>query len=171
MTLCLAPPSSDDLAEAGRWRLDDDVRLGLRTARMRSGPEQQAFFEALSRSDSPHRYWSVYDGYPSAQEGGTFRAFVGLTDINWEAGYAEISLLTDGSGGVGGEAVRLVLAEAFGRLRLRYVFGECYEHNPAWGFWKRMLSDHQGGSVRVPGRKWWNGALHGAHIFWFAAEP
>jgi hypothetical protein len=126
---------------------------------------QEGFYrDVICNRDAPHRYWSAY---PPA--GGSLVAFCGLTDIDWIAGHGEISLIAgpDAPKGTGAECVRLVLREAFERLRLVHVFGECYEHNEAVGFWEKMVERHGGGSVRVPGRKLWGGKLHGALLFWF----
>lgn len=163
--LRLGAPSLADCEAVCGWREREDVRLGLRTGRMLTEEEQEHFYcGVVSNRSSPHRYWSVYS------EGDEVVAFAGLTDINWEAGYGEISLIAapTSPNGTGRECVSLVLVEAFERMRLLHVFGECYEHNPAVGFWQKMVEEFGGAHVMIPGRKWWDGELHGALLFWFA---
>jgi len=172
-TYVLRAPIPENMSLVNNWRATSDVRLGLRTPYMLTHEMQQQFYESvICDRNAAHRYWSVYEDH-----GGSMKAFVGLTDISWENGHAEISLLVDplASGkGVGREAVRLVLEEAFERMRLVTVFGECYEHNPAWAFWKRMLERFtecaDESRALVPGRKMWGGELHGGWIFWFTAH-
>lgn len=161
-------PTLADCIAVGEWRQDEDVRLGLRTNLMLTDHNQARFWEDVaSNPRSPHRYWAVYDG-------GSFVAFTGLTDLDWQAGNGEISLLVNPNltgQGYGESVVALVLREAFERMRLRHVFGECYDHNPAIGFWRRMLAEHGGDSTWIPGRKFWGGELHGAMVFWFGGQP
>lgn len=164
--LQLRAPTLEDCQAVGTWRQADEVRPGLRTTHLRTQFEQRRFYElTVSNPSSGHRYWSVYAGEELV-------AFTGLTNLDWEAGHAEISLLVgpNALSGTGGTVVGLVLREAFERMRLLHVFGECYAHNPAWGFWLKMLWRHnESGYVSVPGRKWWDGGLNGAYLFWFCA--
>jgi len=66
--------------------------------------------------------------------------------------------------------VRLVLVEAFERMRLATVFGECYACNPAEGFWRRQIALYSGDGVTVPRRKFWDGQLWDSWLFWFTVE-
>ncbi|HYM24450.1 MAG TPA: GNAT family protein, partial [Vicinamibacterales bacterium] len=100
-------------------------------------------------------------------------ACVGLTDIQWENGLAEISLIVDperAKCGHGAAAVKLVLAEAFDRLRLETVFGEVYSCNPATDFWIKVTEPYGAVAVRLPRRKFWNGQLFDSLYFSIARE-
>lgn len=160
----------EDCEEARRWRNTDDVRKGFRTPYVLTEDMQKRFYEqVVSDPTAPHRFWAVR----GKLRGDDLRAVTGLTYIEWENGLAEISLLvnpaTQGKG-VGSEVVRLVLREAFERLRLLTVTGEVYMHNPAVDFWRiQLLRWPDAGSVVVPRRKWWDGQLHDSLWFWFAA--
>jgi GNAT superfamily N-acetyltransferase len=119
---------------------------------------QANFYDnVICSRESSHRYWAVHRDVDNS-----FVAMTGLTDIAWENGIAEISLLVDPAitkKGIGKETVGLVLAEAFGALRLLTVFGECYLNNDAVGFWESVVKDHGGSTTTLPRRKWWNGQL------------
>jgi hypothetical protein len=139
--------------------------MGLRTPFFLTREMQASFYEKVccDRS-SPHRYWAL------RAEDRLFVGMAGLTNIQWENGLAEISLLIDPDrSGIGRVAVDLILSEAFEQMRLHTVFGECYEHNPAMGFWKKMVEHHDGFSTRLPGRKYWGGGYRWSYYFSFDA--
>ena len=165
--MVLAALTAADVEAARQWRNDDSARLGLRTPYLLTEAMQRRFYEdVVSDRHSVHRYWAV-------RREGVLVAMAGITDLQWENGHGEISLVVDPARqgeGIGAGAVGLVLQEAFERMRLLTVFGECYVHNPALGFWRRMVERLGGGSVTVPRRKWWEGRLHDAMLFWFVAE-
>ena len=145
------------------WR--NKHREGLRTPGFTTDEQQAAFYrDVICNPTSPHRYWCVLG------RGGQFQAMVGLTYISWENGSAEISLITDGRGGVGQKAVRLVLEEAFYRMRLLTVYGEVYHANPAKEFWDKMVAGFHGAAVILPRRKFWDGHLHDSTYFYFKRE-
>ena len=184
MDLTLRAPTREDVEAVRKWRNDDGVRAGLRTPFLLTEEMQQDFYETIACNRfSPHRYWSFIAAGNREAHGTTIgtsslAAFGGLTDISWENGHAEISLIVDpraAGKGIGSEAVKLILREAFNRLRLATVFGEVYHCNPAHGFWTRMMEEAR---TRVPGtanyvviprRKFWDGKLHDATVFWFVA--
>lgn len=179
MALILRAPTLKDCEIAREWRNTEDARLGLRTSHLLTEEMQAEFYRTvICDRRAPHRFWAVVGSVrsPDPVDMSIYRtlvAFGGLTDIQWENGWAEISLIVspDAQGrGVGGEAVDLILKEAFERMRLLTVGGECYEHNPAVTFWEKMVKLHCGGSVYVPGRKWWDGRLYGSMMFWFWAD-
>ena len=65
--------------------------------------------------------------------------------------------------------MKLILREAFERMRLLTVFGEVYHCNQAaLAFWDRIIGD-SGNIARVPRRKFWDGELHDSTLFWFTA--
>ena len=100
-------------------------------------------------------------------------AMVGLNPIQWENGCGELSLVVDpaeAGKGTGAAAVALVLAEAFDRLRLLTVHAECYESNPALGFWRKMAERWGAWETVYPRRKFWNGRLVDSVLFTFPEE-
>ena len=160
--------AASDCETVRHWRNAD--RMGLRTPYMLSQQMQADFYQrVVSDRRSPHRYYAVRD------DNGIMVAMVGLTDIEWENGHAEISLIVDPAQtghGIGAASVRLILEEAFHRMRLVTVFGEVYDHNPARAFWSKLLKLHSKPthSVKLPRRKFWDGQLHGSILFWFTTE-
>ena len=147
-----------DCEEARGWRHSADVRPGLRTAALLTQEMQREFYDTvICDRTAPHRYWAVRD------EEDALVGMAGLTNLQWENGLAEISLLVDPlrqARGVGQAVVELVLTEAFQRMRLETVVGECYLLNDkAVAFWKKVTEAHGGTTVLLPRRKWWDGRL------------
>ena len=169
--LHLGPMSLDAALLAHEWRSRADVRSGLRSPFMLTEELQEEWYHKVvcdRRADS--RWWAVSYGR------GDTLAVVGLTGIQPENGLAEISLLVNPEHlleGIGGESVHLVLAEAFDRMRLVTVFGECYLCNgDAVRFWEVQVAKH-GSQERlfyIPRRKFWDGRLWDALLFCFTAE-
>ena len=154
------------------WRNAAAARPGLRTPYPLTAEMQDDFYTTVvSNRRSPHRYWGIHRD--DALAGCTLVGMGGLTNIQWENGIAEISLLTSPSAagqGHGQRALGLLLEEAFDRMRLLTVFGECYESNPALGFWEKMVQVYRGDAARLPRRKWWAGRLWDAYYFTFTVE-
>lgn len=149
---------------ARQWRNTAAVRLGLRTPYMLTTKQQQDFYVGvISNRQAPHRYWAaILSEGPNA---GAYAGMIGITDIQWENGHGELSLLVnpalDGQG-IGAACVKALLYEGFRRLRLLTIVAECYAHNPAVGFWQKMAQDHKAETLRLPRRKFWDGELHDA---------
>jgi RimJ/RimL family protein N-acetyltransferase len=98
---------------------------------------------------------------------------VGLTNIDFVNGYAEISLIINPAlhkMGFGRIAVTLALGEAFNNLRLDTVIGEVYECNPAIHFWRKIVKERDGYSTRLPRRKWHDGMLWDSMYFSFSVN-
>jgi hypothetical protein len=94
----------------------------------------------------------------------------GLTNIEWENGQAEISLIIDPklhNKGHGEQAVQLLLEQAFDYLRLEVVYGECYECNPAIEFWKKMCKKYPSNVQWLNKGKFWNGRRYSTMYFDF----
>ena len=110
--------------------------------------------------NSPHRYWSVYDGLELV-------AFIGLCSISWENRHAEISLIVNPArrkDGVGRIALDMLLTEGFNRLNLNMIYGECYECNPNFKFWEACEPDHK---APMKNRKYCNGQYYDSLYFSF----
>lgn len=163
----LAALTLDDVQTVREWR--EGCREALRTPFLLTEPMQAAFYrDVICNPASPHRYFAIVDHDRLVAMGG-------MTRIEHENGLGEISLIVNPhptiGGGVGRASVALLLEEAFDRLRLLTVVGECYRCNDgAFGFWKKMVDEFQGASTELPRRKFWNGRLWDAYYFWWTAE-
>jgi len=169
----LIPLTRQNAEEVRTWRLDDDVRGGLRTPYGLTEIQQARFYDhVVSDQTAPHRYWGVQDGQTALEASRQFLplcAMVGLTNIIWESGNAEISLVVNPllrRMGYGWRAVDLVLREGFDNLRLHSIFGEVYHSNPtALPFWEGVCKAYRAHVTTLPARKFWAGAYHDATIF------
>lgn len=146
-----------DLAERVRgWRNKDLV--GLRTPYLLTEEMQARFYEDVVCSrTSQHRFWAVLQHQRPV-------GMVGLTNIIWENGTAEISLVVSPGKqgrGIGTAAVGLVLHEAFQSMRLHAVYGEVYACNSAYDFWvkaaRRFGARPDLDFARLTDRKFLNG--------------
>lgn len=142
------------------WRLRHQNRL--RTQNPRSFDHQIQFFKQCEEDASPHRFWSV-------DFEGTRVGLVGLTNLNWSAGTAEISVME-----VSTRFKKIVVAaglrQAFDVMRLEYVFGEVYECAD-WEWWRQTFGsawESDDACVYVPARKFYGGDLWGAYLFWWS---
>ncbi len=147
----------EDAGLISNWR--NDARSTLRTTGFCTIDSQEKFIENLD--PKVHRYYSFVDG-------GDLVAFGGLTCIQWENRIAEISLIVDPDqyrNGHGSDATDMILDEAFNKLNLKTVFGECYKSNPAHEFWFRLTEKYEGYTTILPNRKFWNGEYFGSLYF------
>lgn len=155
-------PISPDIAASQSSIIRMGMRESLRTASRAKSPEEQAAFFRRVTEDACSRYWSFTVDNASVGYGG-------LLDINWEAGYAEISLMC--ALDIRAQIVAAIMDEAFGTLGLNHVYGEVYECAD-WEWWRSWFGHSlwENQSRFVPGRKFWMGRLWGAHIFWMDRE-
>lgn len=180
MTLFLDALTRSDCELVRRWRNLEENRLHLRTPFVLTEEMQSRFYDDVVCSrTAPHRFWALRDtegarvqpgGYGDWETRPAFIGMAGLTDIDPTNGHAEISLILDPAKhgkGYGVMAVGLVLAEAFDRMRLESVRAECYETNPALGFWRKMADGHGAHSTTLPLRKFWGGRYHDALLVTF----
>lgn len=160
MSLRLDALTDDECGVVREWR--HAAMSGLRTPYFLTHEMQLDFYRTVvCNRAAPHRYYAIRDRL-------AFVGMGGLTNIQWENGLAEISLITDPKlSGYGEPSVRLLLDEAFHRLRLRTVFGECYRSNPAVGFWETMAQRLGAQTAELTDRKFWDGAYHNSFYFSF----
>jgi RimJ/RimL family protein N-acetyltransferase len=145
----------------------------LRTPYPLTGEQQEEFYRTrVCAREGPHRYWAIrgecnpVDG-PERHIAGVLVGMGGLTYIQWENRIAEISLILDPAQrgkGLGEQAVDLLLEQAFDRLGLKTVYGECYVCNESGiKFWLAVTNYYEmGGSGEtyfsyLPNRKFWAG--------------
>lgn len=167
MSVRLRPIVREDLPRFCAWRAA--ARSCLRTPFVLTLDQQIQWYEdVVCDRRATARYWAI--------EAVMFDAGVqlvgvgGLTDIEWENGRAEISLVLDPGQtrqGYGRAACDLLLAEAFDAMRLETVGAEVYQSNPALGFWEQMAETHHASRTTLPRRKFWGGAYHDAVYFSF----
>ena len=160
MGMQLKAPSRKDVEQVRRWR--NEALNTLRTPFRLTEEMQARFYEdAICNRQSNSRWWSFY-------EAGALVAFGGLTDIEWENGLAEISLIVRPDvqrSGYGRKAVSMIMAEGFGNMGLNTICGECYECNPAIEFWRKITEEGGGYCTMIPRRKLWQGQLYDALHF------
>lgn len=155
----LRPLYERQLPQLLDWRAK--VRETLRTTHLLSWEEHYAWYKTLHAPGSTTKYWEVVrtvippTGKKSVEEWSTLLvvAFVGLSHIDWPNRRAEINLIVDPEkprSGIGTEAVRLVLQEAFQYMNLLTVWGECYtENRTAAAFWEEIAEQYQGQTVSL----------------------
>lgn len=153
-----------------QWRNADPS--GLRTPYGLTHEQQEQFYrETVCNRRSDHRYYAIR-GIAAAGE--FLIGMGGLTNISWENGSTEISLIIDPAlhgKGCGQQAARLLVREAFDRLRLVTVVGECYGLNTrAVDFWQRLTEEYHGSVTWLPRRKWWDGRLWDSLYFTIARQ-
>jgi RimJ/RimL family protein N-acetyltransferase len=148
----LQPLTANDCETIRQWR--NENLIPWRTPYPLTDLMQDNFYKNIvSNPDSPHRYWAIYEHKQLIGMGG-------ITNIQWENSIGEITLLINPSlqhKGYGEKAVELLLDNAFNRLNLQTVFGECYESNPAATFWAEITEKYNGYRTSLPNRKYWDG--------------
>ncbi len=145
-----------------KWR--NDQLETLRTPYPLTLRQQNDFYEkVVCDRNSPHRYWAIKCFAVSKLLG-----MGGLTNIQWENGIAEISLIVNPQNRrqcVGEKVVELLLDQAFNHMRLQTVFGECYACNPAYKFWLKIVEKYDGYTTTLSKRKFWNGNHYASVYF------
>lgn len=154
----LETPTKEDCEIVRQWR-NQDIS-GLRTPYFLTKEQQENFYkDVINERSSRDRYWSIYDE-------DKFIGFGGITNIQWENSIGEISLIINPKyrdNGFGKESVELILDEAFNRMNLKTVFGECYMIDDKWKFWKSVLRTPY--VMNLPNRKYWNGKYYDSFYF------
>jgi len=174
--------SAEDCEKVRQWR--NKLPATLRTPYNLTYEQQQDFYKnIICNRDSKHRYFGIYIKKENKLIGKTYEdakyepvqtdepIFIGLggiTNIQWENGLGEISLIlgADWIGrGYGKQAVRLLLEKAFKDMRLNEIFGECYECNPNLKFWEKIIKEYNGYETELPSRKFYNGQYYNTLYF------
>lgn len=150
------------------WR--NEALETLRTPYPLTEEMQKIFYEdVVCDRNSPHRYWAIeLDKEPADLSNGLnqswFVGMGGITYIQWENSIGEISLIIKPDtrcGGIGKNAVDLLLDKAFNYLNLHTIFGEVYKSNvQGVKFWQSITAKYNGFTTALPNRKFWNGEFH-----------
>lgn len=156
--------TKEQVQQAREWRNAEPQFL--RTPHLITEQMQSEFFDrVINDRDSKHRYFAVISY-------GHFIGMGGLTNIEWENGTAEISLIINPEyrgKGKGTAAVELLLDEAFNKMRLYSVYGEVYECGNK-GFWETMAQKKCGYTTGLKHRKYYNGKMNDSMWFSFARK-
>ena len=168
----LGVPTLEDWELVRQWR--NECLESLRTPFPLTYEQQQEHYRnVVCNREARARWWTVLDEFPEV--GNAMVGAVGLENIEWENGRAEISLIVDPHlkrKGFGREAVKLVLEQAFNHLRLYSVYGECYDCSPAREFWQKIVESYSPHWDRTrPSVKYRNGEYHGSYLFTFFTPP
>jgi hypothetical protein len=157
----LRPLTMEDMHVIRRWR--HQVPETLRTPYMLTREMQEDYYRTvICDRRSATRYWAVADG-------DVLLGYGGIENIIWENRNGEISLLmapNERGKGLGAEAAELILEQAFYRLNLEHVYGECYMCGP-YLFWEKMVEKYAGSEVVLPRRKFWDGMYYDSYYFTF----
>ena len=154
--ITLRQPTDEECQLVRVWRNAPDVMPMLRTG-YKSEADQAAFYrDVICDPRSGHRYYAI-------EHDGQFVGLGGLTYLDEQESSPLAHQITLVMGpafrrqGYGLEAVKALLAEAFGPLRLDYVQGECYPEGPV-AFWRRCFESVVvcgGDRLDVDGRYTW----------------
>lgn len=148
-----------DVEEVRKWR-NEDISAFRTPYLLTQGMQQEFYDEVIANCDSKHRFWAVEDNL-------AFIGMAGLTNIQWENSIAEISLIIKPAVrnyGFGEQTVWLLLKQAFNRMNLKTVFGECYMCGPV-DFWKKIAGKYEAFTTGLPARKFWDGKYWGSFYF------
>jgi len=168
-----------DVLTRGQCQLVREWRNGepqfLRTPYMITEKMQDEFYDnVINNRDSKHRYFAIIEKGEFQNKNKTYNPdyFIGmggLTNIEWENGTAEISLIIAPEyrgQGKGKEAVDLLLDEAFKQMRLYTVYGEVYGCGNV-EFWEKMINDNGAYRTDLPDRKYYQGVVYSSVWFRF----
>lgn len=172
--MILEPLTRDDAEQVRLWRNSPEILPTLRTPKELTYDEQQQWYtDEIANRESKTRYWAIIESEGSSGNVYTcdriFYGYGGIEHIEWENRRGEISIMLDPERwgeGIGSEAVWEFLRRAFNRLNLDTVWGECYTNGP-WGFWEKMVAQHDGVAVMLPCKKYWDGEYYDAYYFTF----
>ena len=158
----LSTLTREQVQQVRKWR-NYELQF-LRTPYMITEKMQDNFYDnVINDRDSKHRYFAILDGC-------SFIGMGGLTNIEWENGTAEISLIINPKyrgKGHGLEAVDLLFDEGFHNMRLYSVFGEVYDCGNR-GFWEKVVKRYNGYKTNLVNRKFYNGLSYDS--MWFSVK-
>jgi RimJ/RimL family protein N-acetyltransferase len=165
--------TAGDCEKIRQWR--NQIPETLRTPFKNTYEQQLDFYtNVLCNKSSPHKYWGIFiNTEPSVKTSWQMNKLIGMggiTNIQWENGLGEISLILGAEftgKGFGNQALKLLLDMGFNQLRLNNIFGECYKCNKNIGFWKKQIAKYNATAVILPARKYYNGEYYDSLYFNF----
>ena len=138
------------------------------------GMQDKFFDEVIDNRDSKQRYFAINEIVECDkiihESEIIFIGMGGITNIEWENGCAEISLIINPEyrrQGKGKEAVDLLLIQAFSMMRLLSVYGEVYECGNI-KFWRKQLELHTHYQTKLVNRKYYDGKMYDS--LWFSFD-
>lgn len=150
-----------DVEQVRKWR-NRDIK-GYRTPFKLTQEQQEEFYmNVVSDRRANARYWAI-------RNVDILIGMIGLDNIQWENGCAEISIVLDpGERGknFGMTAIDMLLKEGFENLRLKTIYGECYECNEsAIGFWNKVIEKYSAYTTKLLNRKFVGGKHYDSLYF------
>lgn len=153
----------------------------LRTPYMITEGMQNNFYnDVINDRDSKHRYFAIMDekrvNVNDTREDAKeiwemkykFIGMGGLTNIEWENGTAEISLIIAPEyrgQGKGMSAVECLTVYGFGSMNLNSIYGEVYNCGNV-EFWEKVVAKYKGYKTNLINRKYYDGQMFGS--MWFS---
>lgn len=160
----LAPLRKDLVKIAANWR-NQDIS-GLRTPFFLTYEMQEEFYrDVICNRNSCHRYYALE---ATNKKGSIFVGMGGITNIQWENGIGEISLIINPDFrrmGYGKGCADVLFDHAFSNLRLHTVCGEYYHCNVNRRFWAKYLEQNGAYSVILKNRKYHEGKYNDSTYF------
>lgn len=155
------------------WR--NGCMESLRTPYMLTQEQQERFYEdVVCNRNARARYWAVgTEGQSNGMPFYHFCGMIGLENIEWETGRAEISIMIDPElrgKGFGENALRLLLEQGFLYMGLDSIWGECYTCNPAIRFWQKLEDSYIDEATIIPRTKYWKGEMYDSYHFTITKE-
>jgi hypothetical protein len=166
--------------ETRQWR--NKLEGVLRTPFFLTDKMQQDFYNnVVSNRNSNNRFFGVYLDNTKIKIETTktelccrpvieFIGMVGLVNIEWENGLAEISMIINPNlinKGIGSQSLDLLLDKGFNHMNLINIYGEVYECNSAVNFWEKQIKKYDGYKTFLPSRKYFNGKYFNSIYFNF----
>lgn len=162
------------------WR-NENIET-LRTSFFLTKEMQEDFYNnIICNRNSNHRYFGIYEYNGISREGlliapeememfanDKLVGMCGITNIEWENGLGEISLIINPEEtrqGYGKQSVLILLNKAFNEMRLSNIYGEVYECNKNIGFWKKIIKLLNAYKTILPQRKFYNGKFYDSLYF------
>jgi RimJ/RimL family protein N-acetyltransferase len=155
-----------------QWR-NQDISMYRTPFYLTTEMQSDFYNNVVCNRNSEHRYYAVFiecDGSLSIKGDFVFIGMIGLINISLENRNAEISIVLDPElrgKGYGKKALQLLLDEGFNKINLDNIYGECYECNPAIGFWQKMIEDYNCRMSHLFSRKFYNGIYYDSIYFNF----
>jgi UDP-4-amino-4,6-dideoxy-N-acetyl-beta-L-altrosamine N-acetyltransferase len=158
----LRPLADADLAEVLEWRNAPSVRAMMYTRHAISPTEHLAWFARLQQDPTRRAWVFEANGVPTG--------IVNFTRIDQAAAHAHWGFYVrpDAPRGSGTRLGRLALAQAFGPLALRKLYGEVLAWNPASLAFHLKLGFTQENVLRAHHRD--GEQLHDVHVFGLSRE-
>jgi hypothetical protein len=164
-----------------QWR--NKLEGVLRTPFFLTDKMQESFYNnIICNRNSNNRFFGVYtfESLDSslaintktmqARRVNEFIGMVGLVNIEWENGLAEVSMIINPNlcnKGIGSQALDLLLDKGFNHMNLINIYGEVYECNSAVNFWVKQIKKYDAYTTTLPSRKYFDGKYFNSVYFNF----